>query len=104
MYAQINYAQSLGQIASDRGDLLGNVGNRNYYQRSTEVLNLAIAHAKSIQDRRSLAYALGHLANVDEQTGQLDSAQKLSEEALAIAQLLDAPDMPIAGSGNWAEF
>jgi CHAT domain-containing protein len=88
IYAQINYAQSLIKLAS---------GNSNqaqaYYSQAALVLGKAIAQAKDLQDNRSLAYALGNLASLYEQAGQLDDAKQLSEDALAIAQSIDATDI-----------
>ncbi|AFY68929.1 Tetratricopeptide TPR_2 repeat-containing protein [Thalassoporum mexicanum PCC 7367] len=86
IYARINYAGNLVKIADENQ-------NNRYYLAASDILAKAIAQAKELKDQRSLAYGLGNLAHVYEQTGQLAAAKQLSEEALAIAQSIDAPDI-----------
>ncbi|MGB7443156.1 MAG: CHAT domain-containing protein [Coleofasciculaceae cyanobacterium] len=88
--ARINLARSMMQ--------LGNRGNLNP-QNIAKQLTQAVEEARSIQDSRAESYALGQLGRLYEQTKQLNPAQKLTEEALLIAQSINAPD--IAYGWQW---
>ncbi|MCC5609524.1 CHAT domain-containing protein [Nostoc sp. CHAB 5834] len=85
--ARINFAQSLMQfrkkIAADTPSWLD----------IAQLLATAIEQAKSLQDRRTQSYAIGVLGQVYEQTQQLSDAQKLTQQALFIAQAIDAKDI-----------
>ena len=94
VYARINLAQSLLKLAGydvnvtplpKRG--LGGVDN------AAQLLATAVQQAKSLGDQRATAYALGNLGGLYEQTGQLNNAQDLTNQALLLAQTIDAPDI-----------
>lgn len=85
--ARINFAQSLMQFrkqtAADTPSSLD----------IAQLLATAIEQAKSLQDKRTQSYALGVLGKVYEQTQQLSDAQNLTQQALLIAQDIDAKDI-----------
>ncbi|RAM51704.1 MAG: hypothetical protein C6Y22_10340, partial [Hapalosiphonaceae cyanobacterium JJU2] len=58
-----------------------------------QILAKAVQQARSLNDQRSLAYALGSLGNLYEQTRQWSEAQKLTEQALLLAQSSNVPDI-----------
>jgi CHAT domain-containing protein/tetratricopeptide (TPR) repeat protein len=82
VYAQINFAQSLL--------ILDSVENQS---KIAQILTKAVQQARSLNDQRSLAYALGSLGNLYEQTRQWSEAQKLTEQALILAQSSNVPDI-----------
>jgi len=80
IYAQINFAQSLIR--------LGQVTPADARQ-----LALAIQKAQELEDRQAHAYALGTLGAMYEQNKQWSEAQNLTQQALILAQSLDAPNI-----------
>jgi hypothetical protein len=46
-----------------------------------------------LEDQRAQAYALGYLGGIYEQTTQWSNAQKLTQQALILAQAINAPDI-----------
>ena len=66
---------------------------------SALLLATAVQQAKDLGDRRTESYALGTLGGLYEQTQQLSNAQDLTQQALFIAQSIDAPD--IAYQWQW---
>ncbi len=81
IYARINFAQTLQRM------------NPAFSKASAQLLTTAFLQARDIDDKHSQAYALGSLGSLYEQTGQLAEAQKLTEEALILAQAHNAPDI-----------
>ncbi|HEY9607946.1 tetratricopeptide repeat protein, partial [Allocoleopsis sp.] len=87
VYAQINFAQSLtrlGQMSTTSTFSSREIG---------QILAKALQQAKTLNDARTQAYALGQLGAVYEQTQQFQNAQDLTEQALLIAQTNNAPDI-----------
>ncbi|HEY9612811.1 CHAT domain-containing protein, partial [Allocoleopsis sp.] len=87
VYAQINLAQSLtrlGQMSTTSTFSSREIG---------QILAKALQQAKTLNDARTQAYALGQLGAVYEQTQQFQNAQDLTEQALLIAQTSNAPDI-----------
>ncbi|MBD2295479.1 CHAT domain-containing protein [Anabaena sphaerica FACHB-251] len=80
IYAYINLAKSLVKLGNQKNE-------------SAKFLATAIQQAKSINDQKAQSYALGYLGRLYEQTQQLSNAQKLTEQALQIAQSINAPDV-----------
>ena len=79
VYAQIDFAQSLIKL-----------GN---WRLSAQLLAKAVQEAKSLEDQRAEAYALGNLGGLYEQTRQWSSAKELTQQALLLAQAINAPDI-----------
>ncbi|MFB2920444.1 CHAT domain-containing protein [Aerosakkonema funiforme] len=66
-----------------------------------ELLATAVQQAENLNDKRSLAYALGNLGRLYEHNKQLGSAKELTEKALLLAQGINASD--IAYRWQWQE-
>ncbi|KAM3099715.1 CHAT domain-containing protein [Phormidesmis sp. 146-12] len=81
VYARIDYAQSLMKL--DNQDV----------KQTAQVLAIAIQQARSLQDARAESYAIGTLGHLYEQTQQWSDATTLTQQALRIAQTLDAADI-----------
>lgn len=81
VYARINFVQSLQKLES-RG-----VGE------PASLLATAVQQARKLGDKRAEAYALGSLGGLYEQNGQVSEAQKLTEQALVLAQVSNAPEI-----------
>ncbi|MDY7020092.1 MAG: CHAT domain-containing protein [Cyanobacteriota bacterium] len=60
---------------------------------AVELLSEAITQARQLQDTRAEAYSLGSLAAVYERTQQWAIAQRLSQQALLLAQTINADDI-----------
>lgn len=80
VYARINFAESLTKLK----------GNP---QEVAQILSVAVQQAKELQDIRATSYALGSLGGLYEQTKQLNYAQDLTQQALIIAQSINADDI-----------
>ncbi len=80
VYAQIDFAQSLMKIGARARDV-------------AQILATAVQQAKSLGDQRAEAYALGNLGNLYEQNQQWSSAKDLTQQALLLAQSINAPDI-----------
>lgn len=87
VYARINFAQSLIRFKQTRTERTPS------WPEIGKLLATAVQQAKSIKDQRAEAYALGHLGGLYEQTQQLSSAQDLTQQALLLAQAINAPDI-----------
>lgn len=85
--ARINFANSLLKMGRE-----GNV----YPLANGEIgkmLATAVQQAETLQDRRSLAYALGNLGRLYEANQQWQSARELTEKATVLAQSINAADI-----------
>jgi len=87
VYARINFAESLMNLQLDRLD------RSQYLDRASQQLATAIQQAKSLNDQRAQSYGLGKLGHLYELTGQLSSARQVTEQALLIAQSINASDI-----------
>ncbi|MBW4687823.1 MAG: CHAT domain-containing protein [Komarekiella atlantica HA4396-MV6] len=85
--ARINFAESLTQFKKDT------TADIPSWLDIAQILSTAVKQAKSLQDRRTESYALGVLGKVYEQTQQKSDAQNLTQQALFIAQAIDAKDI-----------
>jgi len=89
IFARINYGESLLRLTkftrqNETDSLLA---------EAAKILATSAQQAKSINDNRTLSYALGALGNAYEQSQQIESAQNLTEQALAITQSINASDI-----------
>ncbi|MTJ06209.1 CHAT domain-containing protein [Anabaena sp. UHCC 0204] len=80
IYARVNFVQSLQKAQQKR-------------QIAAPILATAIQQAKSIGDLRAESYALGYLGELYEQNQQWNEAQKLTEQALILAQSSNAAEI-----------
>ena len=58
-----------------------------------QIISTAIQQAKMIKDKRALAYALGSLGEIYEKNKQFNEAQRVTQEALYIANSIQAEDI-----------
>ena len=89
IFARINYGESLLRLTK----FTSQNETDNLLAEAAKILATSVQQAKSINDNRTLSYALGALGNAYEQSQQIESAQNLTEQALAIAQSLNATDI-----------
>ncbi|MBN3943589.1 MAG: CHAT domain-containing protein [Nostoc sp.] len=85
--ARINFAQSLIQFRKKTA------ADTPSWLDIAQLLATAIEQAKNLQDKRTQSYAIGVLGQVYEQTQQWSDAQNLTQQALLIAQAIDAKDI-----------
>ena len=88
--ARINLAHTMMAIREQ-------IPTATSHQEIAQILALAVQQAKDLGNPRILSYALGTLGNVYEQSPKGDKkweyAQKLTEEALQLAQQINAGDI-----------
>ena len=80
IYARINLVQSLLKLNTKPETI-------------AQISATAVQQAKNLVDKRAYCFALGTLGSVYEQTKQFSNAQKLTQQALNIAQTINAPDI-----------
>jgi CHAT domain-containing protein len=89
IFARINYGESLLRLTKvTRRDVTDDL-----LAEAAKILAISAQQAKSINDNRTLSSALGALGNAYEQSKQIESAQNLTQQALAIAQSINAIDI-----------
>ncbi|BAY22047.1 tetratricopeptide TPR_4 [Calothrix sp. NIES-2100] len=86
IYARINFAQTL---TTKTPSLRTGFNKRDI----AEILASSVQQAQIIGDQRAQSYALGSLGEVYEQNNQWTQAQDLTEQALFLAQKIDASDI-----------
>ncbi|MEX0270151.1 CHAT domain-containing protein [Leptolyngbyaceae cyanobacterium UHCC 1019] len=85
IYARVNFVQSLIKgLGTDQPFSL---------TKEAQLLATAVNDAKQIGDQRAESYALGYLGELYERSQQRTEAQKLTEQALILAQAVNAPDV-----------
>jgi CHAT domain-containing protein len=87
IYAQINFAQSLMRLGQSAP------ADASLRLDTAQLLAKAIRQAKDLGDQPAQAYAQGTLGRLYEQDGQLTEAENLTQQALVLAQSLNAPDI-----------
>lgn len=87
IYARINFAQSLVRLRQTSTE------HTDSWQEIGQMLATAVQQAKSIKDTRTQAYALGHLGGLYESSGQLNNAFDLTQQALNLAQAINASEI-----------
>ncbi|MEA5552687.1 CHAT domain-containing protein [Anabaena cylindrica UHCC 0172] len=80
IYAQINFAHSLGSLNTPKPQI-------------AQLLATSVQQARSLDDIRAEAYALGNLGNLYEKTQQFAEAINLTQQALILAQTSNAPEI-----------
>ncbi|MGB6296205.1 MAG: CHAT domain-containing protein [Rivularia sp. (in: cyanobacteria)] len=99
VYARINLAQSL--IKFKQKEKLETTDNKNTQKLSatpswlqvSQIVREGVEEAKTLEDNRSQAYALGTLGSLYEKTGQFSEAQQLSKQAVQLAEGISAADI-----------
>ncbi|BAY08775.1 CHAT domain-containing protein [Calothrix sp. NIES-2098] len=115
IYAQINFAQSLNKLLSNelqvpsrnsqstpsieyssmssQGSILKIEYSSTSSQEVAQLLAKAIEQSRSLGDQQTEAYALLSLGHLYEETQQWSEAQKLTQQALVLAQTSNAPEI-----------
>ncbi|MEH1841582.1 MAG: CHAT domain-containing protein [Nostoc sp.] len=86
-YAQIHFAQNLVCLKQATN------AETPSWKEIAEILATSVQQAQSIDDERSVAYALGALGGLYLENQDLFNAQKLTEQALILAQAIKAGDI-----------
>jgi CHAT domain-containing protein len=94
-YAQIDLARSIVEMSRHETKAL----SPNLLKISAQELATAVQQVRTLGDSRTESYALGTLGSLYERTHQWDNAKTLTEQALSLAQSVDASD--IAYQWQW---
>ncbi|HBB33309.1 MAG TPA: hypothetical protein DDZ80_12770 [Cyanobacteria bacterium UBA8803] len=90
IYARVNLAESLMQLIKVQQPSNPEIPN---HQEIAQLLSEAIHQAKTLNDPRAESIALGTLGKLYEQTQQVSEAQRLTQQALILAQGINATDI-----------
>ena len=95
IYAQLNFAQSLTKLGSREELEVEQSSPRHQYPASSiaQILATAVQQARSLKDRVAESYAVGQLGGLYELTEQLSAAYDLTQQALLLAEEIQAPDI-----------
>jgi CHAT domain-containing protein len=88
--ARLSLVRNLTELKQDYPDFSASEVTNAVFIRH---LTVAISLARELNDRRRESAAIGNLGTLYEREQQLSEAQELSEQALAIAQTINAPDL-----------
>ncbi|NEQ23542.1 MAG: tetratricopeptide repeat protein, partial [Microcoleus sp. SIO2G3] len=88
--ARINFAQSLMKLSDSDVGKQKLIPNR---QKIAKILATAVEQASTLGDQHAQAYALGSLGGLYEKNQQWKEAQELTEQALILAQSINASDI-----------
>jgi len=91
VYARITLAQNLMRLHQAQPQK-SQIGIPSWLEIG-KLLATAVQEAKDLQDPRAISYALGNLGGLYEQTQQWTSAQELTQQALVLAQGINALDI-----------
>lgn len=86
IYAEVNLAQNMMKLSSV-------IGNKLSMNKIAQILATSVQQAKSLQDSRAEAYALGELGHLYEQNQQWSNALSLTKKTLTIAESIQAADI-----------
>ncbi|WP_176453075.1 CHAT domain-containing protein [Pseudanabaena sp. SR411] len=89
IFVRINYGESLLRLTK----LVPQTVADSLLAEAAKILAVSVQQAKSINDSRTIAYAIGSLGNAYEQSKQIEESQKLTQQALVIAQSINATDI-----------
>ena len=84
--ARINLADTMMAINEQ-------ISTATSYKEIAQILAASVQQAKDLGNPRTLSYALGTLGKVYEKTQQWEEARKLTEQALQLAQQINAGDI-----------
>lgn len=90
IYAQVNFVENLMKLESVAANGLEETQT---IDDTAKILAKAIEDARILQDKRAESYALGTLGKLYEQKQQEKDAQNLTEQALQLAQTINANDI-----------
>ncbi|MGB7440547.1 MAG: CHAT domain-containing protein [Coleofasciculaceae cyanobacterium] len=87
IYAQINFAQNLAKLRQTKDK------NSPSWLQIAQIAAQASQQAETLGDLQAQAYALGSFGGIYELNKQWLEAQQLTEQALNLAQAINAPDI-----------
>jgi CHAT domain-containing protein len=98
IYARINFAQTLLKLAksgvlTQEAIAENSCTSPNSLCNAAKIVATGFQQAQTLQDVRAQAYALGTLGSLYEQTQQWSQAQTLTQQALKLAQGIQARDI-----------
>lgn len=101
VYARINFADTLSKLWRTRNfepfltlrPLPVEIQVPRPLPESAEILAVAINQAQQLGDRRAEAYGLGVLGSLYEKNEQWQNAERLTRQAIFLAQSINAPDI-----------
>ncbi|NET56112.1 MAG: CHAT domain-containing protein [Symploca sp. SIO2E6] len=93
IYARVNLAESLMQLSLANNQQPTTNNKQQTTNNIAKLLAIGVQQARQIQDPRAEAYALTQLGKLYQQTRQWQDAQSLTEQALQIAQRIEAADI-----------
>lgn len=96
VYAQVNLAESLIKLSAFRGTVERSPNPLPSSTGLTEIAQLlakTVQQARTLKDSRAESYAVGELAHLYEYTQNFPESQKLTQDALSLAQAINAPDI-----------
>ncbi|NJM95332.1 MAG: CHAT domain-containing protein [Acaryochloridaceae cyanobacterium CSU_5_19] len=91
IYSQVNFIQTLMKLHQGSQQEAQQAGPT--LTKIAQISATALQQARQLQDQQAIAYTLGTLGSIYEQTQQWSEAQKLTEQALVIAQRHNAPEI-----------
>jgi CHAT domain-containing protein len=102
IYALVNYAQSLTKLDEIKNPSTTNQAStksatKSLTKQAAELLATAIQQAKQLADLKAESYSLGELGKLYEKSAQWEEAQKLTQQALMLAQGINADNI----SARW---
>ncbi|MFB2891307.1 CHAT domain-containing protein [Aerosakkonemataceae cyanobacterium BLCC-F50] len=89
IYARINLGRRLMQLRKEGSNQLSLPSNTEV----GKMLATAVQQAETLQDKRTLSYALGNFGRLYEENKQWDFAQQLTNKALLLSQSVNANDI-----------
>ncbi|AFZ21767.1 CHAT domain-containing protein [Allocoleopsis franciscana] len=96
VYAQVNLAESLIKLSALTGKVERDpkaLPSSTVLPDMAQLLAKAVQQARMLKDSRAESYALGELAHLYEYTQNFPEAQKLTQDALSLAQAINASDI-----------
>ncbi|KAB8315033.1 CHAT domain-containing protein [Tolypothrix campylonemoides VB511288] len=94
IYAQVNFVESLTKLSIV-------FDKKQNTKDISQILVRAVQQARELKDSRGESYALGQLGHLYEQTQQWSEALSLTQQALVLAQKIQATD--IAATWYWQQ-
>jgi CHAT domain-containing protein/tetratricopeptide (TPR) repeat protein len=96
VYAQVNLAESLMKLSAFTGKVEPSpkaLPSSTALTDMAQLLAKAVQQARMLKDSRAESYAIGELAHLYEYTQHFPEAQKLTQDALNLAQAINASDI-----------
>ncbi|AFZ34186.1 Tetratricopeptide TPR_1 repeat-containing protein [Stanieria cyanosphaera PCC 7437] len=93
VYKQISFANSLIKLRQKAQQEHKNSTNLPSWQEISQILELAIKKSQNLGSSRAESYAVGLLGQIAEFQQQWLKAENLTEQALMIAQTINAPEI-----------